>query len=111
MRDQGLNEQAGRFAYRAQLLQRIVLRLQRQFLKYLGSWILWLIAGYGYRPLQSFLIYLLIFGFATAYFFVGPIVGVPFSPLGAIVFSVTSFHGRGFFPGGVLVIASRSTIH
>jgi len=28
-------------------------------------------------------------------------VGPPFSPLGALVFSVTSFHGRGFFPGGI----------
>ncbi|HKV83509.1 MAG TPA: hypothetical protein VJN88_03065, partial [Ktedonobacterales bacterium] len=25
---------------------------------------------------------------------------MPFSHLGAVVFSVTSFHGRGFFPGG-----------
>jgi hypothetical protein len=29
------------------------------------------------------------------------VVGPAFSPLGALVFSVTSFHGRGFFPGGI----------
>jgi len=27
--------------------------------------------------------------------------GHPFSPDGALVFSLTSFHGRGFFPGGL----------
>ncbi len=27
--------------------------------------------------------------------------GHPFSPGGALVFSLTSFHGRGFFPGGL----------
>lgn len=101
LHDQGLSEEADRFVYRAQLLQRVILRRQRKFLKYLGSWLLWLIAGYGYRPLRSLLLYLiLICGFATAYFFLGPTVGVPLSPLGAIVFSITSFHGRGFFPGG-----------
>jgi hypothetical protein len=101
LREQGLNEVADYFAYRAQLGQRTVMWHQHQFLKCLGSWLLWLIAGYGYRPLRSLLIYLaLIGGFATTYFLLGPQVHVPFSPLGAIVFSVTSFHGRGFFPGG-----------
>lgn len=101
LRGQGLHEEADRFAYRAHLLQQEVLRRQRKFLKYLGSWLLWLIAGYGYRPLRPLLIYLtMIGGFATVSFFLGPQVGTPLSPLGALVFSITSFHGRGFFPGG-----------
>jgi hypothetical protein len=36
--------------------------------------------------------------FAVAYFFLGPAQGHSFQPDGALVFSVTSFHGRGFFP-------------
>lgn len=109
---QGLNEVAGRLAYRAQILQRGVLWYQifqsgakiRQRLRMLGawlfSWFLFLIAGYGYRPGHSFLAYLLfISGFATAYYFLGHAVGPMLSPLGAFVFSMTSFHGRGFFPG------------
>jgi hypothetical protein len=41
-------------------------------------------------------------GLAFAYFPLGPAEGVPFSQLGALVFSVTAFHWRGFFPGGSL---------
>ena len=40
---------------------------------------------------------LTITGFATTYLILGHVVGPPLSPLGAFVFSVTSFHGRGFF--------------
>jgi hypothetical protein len=35
------------------------------------------------------------------YLVLGHVVGPSLSPLGALVFSVTSFHGRGFFPGGI----------
>ncbi len=59
---QGLNEQAARFAYRAQVLQRCVfwfemaqqkekLRQRGQALgAWLFSWFLFLLAGYGYKP-------------------------------------------------------------
>jgi hypothetical protein len=39
--------------------------------------------------------------FATAYYVIGHAVGPAMSPLGSFVFSMTSFHGRGFFPGGI----------
>jgi hypothetical protein len=43
------------------------------------------------------MIYLLmIIGFAAAYHFFG---GLSFYPPDAFVYSLTSFHGRGFFPG------------
>jgi hypothetical protein len=42
-----------------------------------------------------------ILAFATAYFIIGHKVGPVLSPLGSVVFSMTSFHGRGFFPGGI----------
>jgi uncharacterized protein YjbI with pentapeptide repeats len=92
---QGLNEDAARFAYRAQRLQRIVLRRRRKFISYLFSLFLDLLAGYGYRPGRSFLIYLFVIGgFATLYSLFGHFPLLP----DALVFSLMSFHGRGFFP-------------
>ncbi len=97
---QGMNEDSARFAYRAQRLQRIVQWRQRKFGQFLFSLFLDLLAGYGYKPVRSFIAYLcVILGFATAYYFIGANVGVSLSPLEAIVFSMTSFHGRGFSPG------------
>lgn len=100
LQQQGLNEDAARFAYRGQQMQRTVFRRQGKAGQYLFSWVLFLLAGYGYKPGRSFLCYLLIIaGFALAYYLLGHIAGPTLSPLGAFVFSMTSFHGRGFFPG------------
>jgi len=111
---QGINEHAARFAYHAQVLQKSVLWFQmlqsgttvRQRVQTVGawlfSWFLFLLAGYGYKPGRSFIAYLLVItGFATTYYLLGRSVGPSLSPLGAFVFSMTSFHGRGFFPGGI----------
>lgn len=93
LRDQGLVEEADRFAYRAQLLQRVVWRQQRKWLKYLFSWFLYLLAGYGYRPGRSLIAYLLlILGFAGAFYAFGHLAWYE-----ALVVSLTAFHGRGFF--------------
>ncbi len=101
---QGLNEDAARFAYRAQKLQRIIFRLQKKFGQYLFSGFLDLLAGYGYRPGRSVIWYLItILGFALAYFVFGHF---PYLP-DALVFSLTSFHGRGFFPG----LGSENSLH
>jgi hypothetical protein len=102
LRNQGLNEDAARFAYRAQLMQRKVFWYQRKFGQYFFSLFLDLLAGYGYKPWRSFLAYLLVItAFATAFFIIGHTAGPILSPLGSFVFSMTSFHGRGFFPGGI----------
>ena len=102
LRNQGFNDEANRFAYRAQLMQRKVYWRQKKFAQYLFSLFLFLLAGYGYKPLHSFFAYLtVILSFATAYFIIGHTVGPVLSPLGAVVFSMTSFHGRGYFPGGI----------
>ncbi len=104
LQSQGLNEDASRFTYRAQKLQRIVLRRRKKFGQYLFSGFLDLLAGYGYRPGRSVIWYLAtIFVFALTYFAIGHL---PFFP-DAFVFSLTSFHGRGFFPG----LGSASTLH
>ncbi len=93
LRDQGLVEEADRFAYRAQLLQRVVWRHQRKWLKYIFSWFLYLLAGYGYRPGRSLIAYLLlILGFAGAFYALGHLAWYE-----ALVVSLTAFHGRGFF--------------
>jgi uncharacterized protein YjbI with pentapeptide repeats len=103
LRSQGLNEDADHFAFRAQVCQRVVLRRQHHFLRYLGSMFLWLVAGYGYKPLRSLFTYLfVVLGFALAYYLLGNNVTPALDPHGALVFSLTSFHGRGFAPGGSL---------
>jgi hypothetical protein len=104
LRNQGLNEDAARFAYRAQLMQRKAFWYQgkRKIRQYLFSLFLDLLAGYGYKPWRSFVTYLLVITtFAAAYFIIGHTVGPALSPLGSFIFSMTSFHGRGFFPGGI----------
>jgi uncharacterized protein YjbI with pentapeptide repeats len=110
LRSQGLNSEADSFAYKAQVLQRRVHRLQRRPLRYLGSWLLDLISGYGYKPIRSVITYLVvILSFAAAYFALTNFALTPFlsshsSPLAwyeAIVLSISSFHGRGLFPSGL----------
>lgn len=96
LQSQGLNEDAARFAYRAQKLQRVVLRIQKKYLAYLFSGFLDILAGYGFRPARSlFWYFVFIIGFAITYFVFGHLTLFP----DALVFSLTSFHGRGFFPG------------
>ena len=104
LQEQGLNEVALRFAYHAQRLQRIVLRRQYKFGQYTFSLFLDLLAGYGYRPGRSVIWYLIVIcGFATVYSIFGHLPLLP----DAFVFSLTSFHGRGFFPG----LGSETTLH
>ena len=102
LQNQGLNEEAARFTYRAQKLQRAVFSLERKPASYLFSLFLDLLAGYGYKPWRCFVAYLIVITtFATGYYVLGHAVGPAMSPLGSFVFSMTSFHGRGFFPGGI----------
>ncbi len=106
LQNQGLSEDADHFAYRARVLQRQVLRLQgrRTFGQYLFSLFLDLLAGYGYRAERSVLVYLLTIAlFALGYYIVGINTGPSISPLVACLISITSFHGRGLFPGGIVV--------
>ena len=102
LQGQGLNEEAAHFAYRAQLLQRKVLKLQKRLDAYLFSIFLDLLAGYGYQPVRSVISYLIVIAlFSAIYFLLGRASSLHFSPLGSVIFSITSFHGRGFFPGGI----------
>jgi hypothetical protein len=112
LQSQGLNDEATNFTYRAQVLQKRVwrfriiqhdvkLRQRAQSLSsWLFSWFLFLLAGYGYRLWRSFLSYVLvIIGFTAAYYLLGASFKPPLSFVNALGLSMTSFHGRGFFPG------------
>ncbi len=112
LQSQGVNEGALRFAYRAQALQKSVLwfmmkqkgtqfsQRMRALSAWLFSWFLFLLAGYGYRLWRSFLAYaLVIIGFTTLYFVFGASFKPSLSLVNALGLSMTSFHGRGFFPG------------
>jgi len=120
LQSQGLNEDAARFVYRAQVLQKAVFWFQmvqngislsqriRALLSWLFSWFMFLVAGYGYRFGRSFLTYAAVISvFATAYYLLGLNDIGPHHVLGphylswyeAFVVSMTAFHGRGFFVG------------
>ncbi len=102
LRGQGVNEDADRYAYRASVVQRQVLLRQGQWLRYLGSSLLDLIAGYGYKPLRSLGAYLfIILGFTALYLLNAQFVMPHLSWDEALVLSISSFHGRGFFPSNV----------
>lgn len=101
---QGMNEVAAGFTYRANLLQKWILWQQRKFGQYLFSLFLDLLAGYGYKPMRSLIAYLLVIvGFAIAYYEFGHLPLLP----DAFVFSLTSFHGRGFLPG----LENKASLH
>jgi uncharacterized protein YjbI with pentapeptide repeats len=114
LQTQGLNEEAAHFAYRAQVLQKSVLWYQmtqqrvpfRQRMQALGglffSWFLFLLAGYGYKPIRSVLAYLaIIFGFMGLYLLNAHFIAPHLTWDEALVLSVSSFHGRGFFTQNV----------
>ena len=95
LRNQGLNEDAARFSYRAQLMQRKLFWYEQKYAKYLGSLFLDLLSGYGYRPVRCFIAYAIVISiFAIIYL----LLGVHLAWNEAIVISMTAFHGRGFFP-------------
>ncbi len=115
LRVQGLYEEAAYFSYRAHILQREVLwchiglkrdaekQEQRgqafssrllQLSKYFFSSFLYFTTGYGYKPWRSVITYLLvIIVFMCAYSAFDHVLLLPT----ALILSITSFHGRGFF--------------
>lgn len=99
LRDQGLNEEANRFAYRAQVYQREVLRRQsvKAWPAYLGSLILWALSGYGYLLWRLATAHMLILlTFAAAYLVCGQISGQHLAWYEALLVSFTAVHGRVF---------------
>jgi uncharacterized protein YjbI with pentapeptide repeats len=98
LRAQGVSGWADHFAYRGQVVERQVLWRRHQYLRYFGSLLLDLISGYGYRPARAFITYaLVIAGFMALFLLNSQFVAPHLSWNEALVLSVSSFHGRGFF--------------
>lgn len=107
LQQQGIVEDAARFAYRAKICKRKELYYQmlteksfwqriKTFFLWLWSWIFWLIVGYGYRPLNIFLWYAGIISiFWLSYLFLEP---TSFTWITALGESMNVFHGRGVAP-------------
>jgi hypothetical protein len=98
---QGLNEEASRFAYFGQVLQRKVYWRKHMYGKYLFSLFIDMLAGYGYKPMRSIIVYLLVIaGFAVGYYEMTHFLHAQPYPVAwyeALILSISSFHGRGFF--------------
>jgi hypothetical protein len=107
LRGQGLLIPASHYRLREQVLEPKARLLEFSLLGWVFSWLLNLVAGYGERPVRSLFTYLLVlFGFAGAYFAAtngllgfgtGATQVQPLQWYEALVLSVNSFHGRGFF--------------
>jgi hypothetical protein len=92
---QGLNEHADRFAYRSQVLQREVLRRQKQWGLWLFSGLLWLLSGYGYRLWRILAAYLItVATFALAYFLLSSVSPTHLTWDHALLVSFADIHGR-----------------
>jgi uncharacterized protein YjbI with pentapeptide repeats len=97
LQNHALNEDATHFAYRAQVLQRKVLWMQREIGRWLFSLLLALLAGYGYRMWRILAAYMLVVSVCTiAYFVLGMFYEPHLSFLDATLTSITAFHGRVF---------------
>jgi Pentapeptide repeats (8 copies) len=97
LRDQGLNEEADHFAYHAQVLQRVVLRGQKQYGRLLFSVFLAALTGYGYRLWRILIAYGFIVSFCALAYYVFGLFYPPHLPLlQAFLESITAFHGRVF---------------
>jgi hypothetical protein len=96
--EQGLDDVAARFNYRAQVLQRKTRWMQREFGRWLFSLFLALLTGYGYHMWRIVAAYLLVVSLcAVAYFVIG-LYHVPHLTLiQAFLESITAFHGRVFY--------------
>ena len=107
LRDQGMSDEADYFSYRAQVMQRAMWRRRRKWGRWLFSGFLDLLAGYGYKAERSLRTYLLVLAVFTALYLLASAGWLTFGlprttvhPLQwyeAVVLSVSSFHGRGFF--------------
>ena len=102
LRQQGLNEEADGFAYRAQILRRSILWRESKRFSALNSFLLDLISGYGYKPMRSLVSYVvIILLFAGAYLLNAQFAAPHLTWDEAIVLSISAFHGRGFFTSGI----------
>ncbi len=103
LRAQGLNAEASELDYRARMWRLKDLGQKRRFLAFIFSGLIFLVSGYGYRPLHSFATYAFtIIVFSLIYWCIPYSYGAHGAPHylplpQAVILSFTSFHGRGYF--------------
>lgn len=123
LQDQGINEPAHRYSYKALRLQRELYKTKPSLGLFVISWLLDMLAGYGYVWWHTAILYLSTLLAFTVYYFTqssslqfaaltshtGKLLPLTWHEAleAAIVLSITSFHGRGFFSG---ILAPNSPI-
>jgi uncharacterized protein YjbI with pentapeptide repeats len=108
LRSQGLTTAASKFRLREQQMERKALYWNGELIPWFFSWLLNVVAGYGERPFRTVVMYVsTVASFALGYFiatnFLRDLIPTQTPPLplfAAVVLSVISFHGRGFFFNG-----------
>jgi hypothetical protein len=99
LRNQGLAPEASTYRLRGRQIEAHRLFLEHKFGQGIFVRTLGWLTGYGERPWTAVLLYFgVMAGFAIVYYLMGRVGGVPDGGIDAIIFSVLSFHGRGFFP-------------
>jgi uncharacterized protein YjbI with pentapeptide repeats len=109
LESQGLAAPARRYQTRQHQLERGGLLRSFRLGQWIFSWLLNIVSGYGDKPGRALIVYLaVIAAFAGLNFAItDPISPIFFSGsqqlhwYEAIILSLTSFHGRGFFPQGI----------
>jgi uncharacterized protein YjbI with pentapeptide repeats len=95
LRQQSIDQNATYYAHRSYICLRRSLRVQKKWGLYLGSWLIELCTGWGYRLSNAIITYLsIILLFALGVFFLGNHTTIEQS----IITSFASFHGQGLTP-------------
>lgn len=102
LRAQGMDEAAGRYTYRAQVLRRKVFWREGALGRWFFSVSLATLAGYGYKLQRILITYVIALTiFAAIYYLVGlpntPSASIPQQLANAYLVSLTAIHGRTFF--------------
>lgn len=106
---QGQTDPAIRYRKRELQLERRAQFRRFAFGSWIFSWLFNIVAGYGDRPKRAFFCYLTVVGFFTGVYWAitNQVFGfiqshsVHLAWYEAIVLSISSFHGRGFFPNSL----------
>ncbi len=107
LRSQGLSSEASRYRQREQVMERRGRLMEGKLGQWVFSWLLNIVSGYGDKPGRALVCYLGVIGFfAAAYFTLTnyardlllPTSSAHLHWYEALVLSISSFHGRGFFP-------------
>ncbi len=102
LHEQGLNEPASKYRLRELAMRRKALRYERNWGGWLLNVLLGVVAGHGEKPGRAFVAYLgIVASFAAIFWAATNFIHTPGQPAlhwyEAIVLSLSSFHGRGFF--------------